>query len=121
MEELKRWRAAERDAFALIVEGARNGDISWFVRSLEAVRYRPTIARRAFRAVIAQALTMSAQFKCDCRDHWVCNGGIIRDQSSGDLFLIDLPRAILPPYHGPARKLWRGEGWLNRPERSPGT
>jgi len=49
---------------------------------------------------------------------WI-EDGELRD-GSRDLDLLDAMRAMLPPYHGPSQRLYRGEGASNRRRRTYG-
>jgi hypothetical protein len=59
----------------------------------------------------------SEDFRQTFHDYWTVAGHHIRAQISNDAELVSLLRAILPPYLGPDRTLYRGENhdrWKSR-------
>jgi hypothetical protein len=53
-------------------------------------------------------------------DFWIEEGDTLRGATPSDLDLIRVLRALLPPYEGPAMRLYRGEGARNRRRRTYG-
>jgi hypothetical protein len=107
----------EREAVRAFVEGVRLADIGRFG---EGVRRLDTCGdwcwRRALRAVAA-ITDAPDTFRQQVLDAWVTWGDGFRDRARDDLLLADALRAVLPPYDGPARTLYRGTGMFERRRR----
>jgi hypothetical protein len=112
-------RRREAEGVADIVQGVANGDYPRFCRGLRTLWDDSFALRRAFRR-IARLTAVPGDFQQHvlCRLHSE-HGDHLR-QEIGDLVLIDAYRRILPPYTGPARLLYRGDGFRNRCRRTYG-
>ncbi|HXF55292.1 MAG TPA: hypothetical protein VNK52_14340 [Hyphomicrobiaceae bacterium] len=64
-------------------------------------------------AEIADFLTPSDTVRAWCLEWWVANGEDLRLDIADDAVLVALLRALLPPYTGPDRQLYRSEFAVN--------
>jgi hypothetical protein len=116
LAEIERERAAGR----ALLNAIAAEDFARVVESIEALRYSiHGFARRALKAV-ARMPAPSTDFRLRFLSLWQNDGDALRGDSPGDFVLIDFLRVVLPPYAGPARRLFRGESGWNRRRRTYG-
>jgi hypothetical protein len=114
-------RNRERNMVADFVNGVRDGDKHlMYVGIADLVKYADSaLWCRALRQV-AQLGPIQEASRLAFMEQWVECGDTLRAAVSNDLVLADALRHLLPPYCGPALRLYRGENFHNRRRRSYG-
>jgi hypothetical protein len=114
--------ARARQGVRSLVDGVACDDPELFVAGLELVARYGFLNNGWRRAVtrIAAGPPVSWRLRRHFRQLWLQAGDSIRCEFSHDHDLIDFLRLLLPPYQGMDKRLWRGEGWLNRCHRTYG-
>jgi hypothetical protein len=115
-------RAHIRRGVRALVDGAARGDWELFNQGVSVVECHATTDRgwRSAARGIAELPTIPPRFRRQFRDLWVSKGDSWRIGIKSDLVLIDLLRALLLPYKGSGRRLWRGDSAGNRQRRTHG-
>jgi len=115
-------RRAARTAVRNFVSGAASGDVRLMSASVEALSYAEDYGggwKRALRAV-CRLNKLPSETREAFLQMFLELGTRLRLDTDDDLVLSDGLRKLLPPYSGPAVKLFRGEGAMNRRHRRYG-
>lgn len=111
--------AKQRQLACDLVDAVRASDIERFDDALEALDYEDDAFTLAMREV-AKLPNPSAEFQSWCFQLWLRHGDHIRGLTNGANVLAAGLRVLLPPYTGPALKIYRGDSWFNRRRRTYG-
>ena len=115
-------RRHAREGARSLVEAVTRDDFALFVRGLHLLESHAIMNSGWVRAArkLARLRPPSAAFRAEALDLWHRNGDHLRVEVGRDLVLVDILRVVLPPYAGSDLRLWRGEGALNRRQRTYG-
>jgi len=113
----QRREAAAAVAGALAAAAAGDGDafVEWFGRC-ETLG----VVCRAIRGLGRHAPPLTDDMRAFFLELWIRAGDAMRSQAACDLDLVAMLRACLPPYDGPALRLYRGDSFWNRRRRTYG-
>ena len=125
MDNLRaRWRneaRRERGLLRRAVESARDGDGQ---RLFATVAETPMYMWRRTMLWLARSVARDGPFPDCIHDTalrcWISYGDSMRQEVGDDLVLLDGLKTLLPPYSGPALRLYRGELFPNRCRRTYG-
>jgi hypothetical protein len=115
---LKRERSRQREVIRQFQVGARTGDVGMARQALvdaDLTGCLPGLIRAAGRLGSVPATTRDGFVWV-----WADLGDSLRAAAATDLELINALRVLLPPYDGPALRLFRGDGAINRRRRAYG-
>ena len=101
--------------------GAISGDLELFASGI-GLAEESCVWCRAFRALAKHAAPIGAPAHLRTRfaQIWLSDGDHLRCEAGNDLVLIAGLRLLLPPYVGPAMRLYRGDSAWNRRRRTYG-
>lgn len=99
------------------VRAAIAGDVPGMKKALHAAA-NTSGWRRVMKAIAP--VPVPEEFRDFFLSYWISHGDHIRGEVGDDLTLIAGLRALLPPYQGPAVRLFRGDSMLNRRRRTYG-
>lgn len=106
----------ERENIAALIRAVAD-ERDDFPDFIETMRYEGALPR-AFRKLAR--LNPSLAFRRRFLDFWLRYGDSIRGDTNDDLALLDGLRALLPPYRGKARRVYRAESVRNHRYRTYG-
>jgi hypothetical protein len=116
---LKAEAAGRRVVLQRLIEGCKASDFESFVLALSEVD--SLFIHRAAFLKLARMNPPSAKFCRFFRDRvWLRFGDHLRQEVGDDLLFCDVLRVLMPPYRGPALRLYRGETVWNRRQRTYG-
>lgn len=98
-------------------KAARDGDLQSLVNILGAADHACALDK-ALRA--CSRVSVHPRVRRHFLQMWPRIGDAMRSNTNDDLALINAARALLPPYAGSARVLYRGDSYFNRRRRSYG-
>jgi hypothetical protein len=111
----------ERLLLRQIETALRDGDAKTFVNSMTTIEDKVTFGlRRAFQRIGRVKVPVPKHFRQVFLRMWLSNGDSLRSDVDDDLVLTRALRVLLPAYKGPARTLYRGDGFRNRKGRTYG-
>ena len=112
-------RSREAEKVNRLVSAATRGDIAAFESAMQDLWDGGDLLQRAFGAV-CRLQRVPPEIKEYFLQKWIRDGDAIRDEFRKDRFLLPVLRTLLPPYEGPAVRLYRGDSAFNRRRRSYG-
>lgn len=115
-------RRTARQGVKDFLDGAARGDLALLADAISKLDYADHAGggwRRAFIA-ISKAAVSHPRTKEFFATVWFEYGEHIRQETGDDLALVDGLRFLLPNYTGPALRLFRGDGFRNRCNRTYG-
>ena len=115
------WRRGASDAVGLFERALRSGDRQALVSSMVAID-EASAAWGTWQAALRRVphTVVHAETRKFFVELWIHYGEHIRQEVNDDLLLGIALKVLLPPYEGPAMRLYRGEGAYNRKYRKYG-
>jgi hypothetical protein len=101
-----------------VIEAAQADDFTGFVRALFRLRHNPDAIERAFRELAT--VTVTSGFQVAAVWLHAKYGKKMREWANDDANLAAAYRKLLPPYTGPALRLYRGDSADNHSTREYG-
>jgi hypothetical protein len=109
----------EAELINRFVSAATSGDVAGFETAMHELWDGGILLQQAFRAV-GRLQRVAPAIRAYFLQKWISDGDSIRNEMREDRFLLPALRMLLPPYNGPAVRLYRGDSAFNRRRRTYG-